>query len=216
MDASAISDIDYTASQVLWRVVAQLNADDIQFGIAHVSPRLKHLLKQYGLRDLIGKNNVFPSVRLAIEGYTKRHISTLERIHHLCLSPDEYIVIGGAVLEFLGIRETNTVDLVVTQKIYNRLSKKDWKEYIQDDGKKILSNNGYKIMLHWMGRNIKDLQKSATIVNGIPLMGLTDLVECKTQLGRKKDLQDIARIKEYEIASRKTPVEVAPAIAPTQ
>lgn len=217
LDASAISDIDYTAAQVLGRVVSQLNADDIQFGIAHVSPRLKHLLKRYGLRDLIGKNNVFPSVRLAIEGYTKRHISTIERIHNLCLSPDEYVVIGGAVLEFFGIRETNTVDLVVTQKVYTRLSKKNWKEYIQDDGKKILSNNGYKIMLHWMGRNLKELQKSATIIDGIPLMGLEDLVECKSQLGRKKDLKDIISIREYQrVLKKEKSVKATPLLVPSK
>lgn len=214
LDASAISDIDYTAAQALGRLAGQLNADDIQLAIAHVSPRLRYLLRRYGLNDLIGSKHIFPSVRVAMEAYTKRHVSNVDRIRALHLSPDEYMVIGGAVLDFLGIRETNDVDLVVSKETYKRLSKNNWKEYIQDDGKKILSRSGYKIMLHWMGKDLADLQKSSVEINGIPLMGLNDLVECKTQLGRKKDLKDIASIIAYEAETYgKLSVQVKPALA---
>lgn len=200
LDTSAISDIDYTAAKEISRLVGQLNADDIQFGLAHVSPRLRSLLKRYQLIDLIGSENIFPSLRLAIESYTGRHITNLDRIRALKLSSKDYVVIGGAVLELLGIRETNDVDLVVSKKVYNNLSTKNWKEYIQDDGKHILSRNGYKIMQHWMGKNLRELQKSSIVVDDIPLMGLDDLVECKSQLGRKKDLKDIQTIQEFKAA----------------
>ncbi len=198
LDAGAISDIDYTAGCELGRLVGQLDADDIQFGIAHVSPRLRYLLKRYKLLDLIGKENIFPSLRIAIEAYTGKHITNLDRIKALKLSPKEYVVIGGAVLELLGIRETNDVDLVVSKSVYKKLSEKNWKEYVQDDGKKILSKNGYKIMQTWMGKTVEELQKNAIIVNGISLMGLDDLVTCKSILSRKKDLKDIQSINEFK------------------
>jgi MFS superfamily sulfate permease-like transporter len=165
LDASAISDIDYTAAQSLERLAGQLNADDIQFGIAHVSPRLRYLLKRYGLTDLIGIKNIFPSVRVAIAAYTKSTITNSDRIRSLRLSRKSYVVIGGAVLEFLGIRETNDVDLVVDKKTYDRLKANNWKEYVHDDGKKTLSRSGYIIMQHWMGKSLSDLQKNYFVVN---------------------------------------------------
>ena len=215
LDASAISDVDYTAAKELERLFGQLNNDDIQLGVAHVSPRLKHLLKRYGLYELIGEENIFPSLRFAIEAYTGRHITNLDRIRSLKLAPKEYVVIGGAVLEILGIRETNDVDLVVSKAAYDRLrTKHHWKEYVWDDGKRILSKNGYKIMEQWMGRSLRDLKKTALVIDGIPLMGLEDLVECKSQLGRKKDLKDIQRIKDFKIsATDKQKIQMNPALA---
>lgn len=212
LDSSAISDIDYTGAQALGRLSAQLNADDIQFCLAHVSPRLRSILKKYGLIDLIGKENIFPSLGQAIEAYKNRTVTNRDRIEALHLSPNDYVVIGGAVLEFLNIRETNDVDLVVSKKVYDRLSKANWKEYIQDDGKHILSRSGYIIMQHWLQRSLSDLQKSAVVVNGIPLMGLDELIECKTQLGRKKDLKDIISIKEYVDNHRMIPVQANPRV----
>lgn len=197
LEASAISDVDYTAARFLERFANQLNADDIQLGIAHASPRLRLLLKRYGLIDLIGTQNIFPSLRIAIESYTGRHITSKDRIKALKLDKNDYVVIGGAVLDSLGIRETNDVDLVVSKTTYNRLNKDMWKEYIQDDGKRVLSKNGYKIMTHWLGRTLKDLQKHSFIASGIPVMDLDDLISCKAQLGRKKDIRDIASIHKY-------------------
>ena len=110
----------------------------------------------------------------------------------------DYVVIGGAVLELLGIRNTNDVDLVVSGSAYHRLRAKKWKEYVQDDGKTIIVHPGYRIMQRWMGQSLPDLQKSAQTVDGIPLIGLDDLVNCKILLGRKKDLEDVIRIKAYE------------------
>ena len=195
LDASAITDIDYTAAQTLIRLAGQLTADDIQFGIAHVSPDLQSLLRRYALIDII---TVFPSLRSAIKAYTRRHITSYDRIRSLKLSPKDYVVIGGGVLELLGIRETAETDLVVNQKTYNRLNSDHWKEYIQDSGKKILSRRGYKIMLNWVGRDLNYLQRSATLIDGIPVISLNDLIACKIQLGRKKDLEDILVIKAYQ------------------
>ena len=194
LDASAITDIDYTAAKTLVRLSSQLSADNIEFGIAHVSPHLNSVLKRYKLTDII---TIFPSLRFAIKAYTKKHITSKDRIAAINLFPHEYVVIGGGVLEILGIRETVELDLVVNQKTYKRLNSHHWKEYIQDSGKKILSRRGYKVMLDWVGRDLKVLQKSAIVVDGIPVMGLEQLISCKAQLGTKKDLEDILSIKNY-------------------
>ena len=203
LDASAISDIDYTASQTIGRLIAQLDADDIQFCVAHASPRLRKLLRRYGLLDLVGEENVYPNLRFAIEAYGKNHISKTERISKLHLQQDEYVVIGGSVLEIHHIRSTNDVDLVVSQAVYDDLKAKGWKEFVHDDGKRLLTRHGYRIMLQWMGRDLHDLQARSEIIDGVVLMCLNDLIECKQQLGRKKDIQDIADIRSFMAAQRK-------------
>ncbi|QQR52247.1 hypothetical protein IPG36_06840 [bacterium] len=57
------------------------------------------------------------------------------------------------------IRSTNDIDLVVNQSVYDKFKDKGWKEFVHDDGKRVLTRDGYHLMLQWMGLNIHDLQK---------------------------------------------------------
>ncbi len=196
LDAGAISDIDYTAAQTVKQLISKLNADDIQLAIAHVNPQSRALLKRYALTDLIGSQHIYSSVRLAIEKYIRAHTSNLDRIHELDLPKSEYVVISGTALELMGIRETNDVDLVVSKKVYAELRAKKWKEYVQDDGKKVLSRHGYKIMTRWMGYDLAHLRKTRQMIEGVPVMGVSDLIECKKRLGREKDLEDIKKLRQ--------------------
>jgi hypothetical protein len=89
------------------------------------------------------------------------------------------------------------VDLVVNQKAYDKFKAKGWKEYIQDDGKRLLSHKGYKVILSWMNYDLGRLQKHAFTLDGVTFMSLDDLVKLKERLGRKKDKADIALIETY-------------------
>lgn len=205
LDAGAISDIDYTAAQALTQFYNKLEADDIQLAIAHAAPKLRSLLHHYKLDDIIGAENIYPSIRSAIDNYTKLHVTSTDRIRALALPPESYVVISGAALELLGIRTTNDVDLVVNKQTYNMLRAKHWKEYVLDDGKKVLSRHGYKVMLCWMGHDLAALKRSAMLVEDIPVMGLDALVDCKKQMGRKKDLDDLKLLRALEHAGRTQP-----------
>lgn len=194
IDAGAINDVDYTAAQTLKQLYNKLNADDIGLAIAHATPKLQTLFQTYGLTDMIGQEHIYPSVRAAIKSYTKSTVTSLDRIEALALKPSNYIVIGGAVMELHGIRRTNDVDLVVDKATYQTLQNKNWKEFVQDDGKRVLSSRGYKVMLNWMGRDLRNLQKHREFVHDVPVMSLQDLIDCKKKMGRKKDLADIKLI----------------------
>lgn len=203
LDAGAINDVDYTAAQTLKQLYKQLNTDDIQLAIAHVAPKLRTLLRRYGLIDLIGQEHIYSSVSMAIDSYAKKHISSEDRVNALALPQKEYIVISGAALALRGIRSTNDVDLVVSKAMYNKLRDKNWKEFVLDDGKKVLSNHGYKVMMQWMGRDLSKLKKSEVIINNIPVMSLKDLIDCKTKMGRKKDVADLKLIETYKKSQTK-------------
>lgn len=203
IDAGAISDIDYTAAQTLKRLHGQLDSDDIQLAIAHATPRLRSLLQRYGLTDLIGPEHIHSSVRVAIEKYIADNVSHTDRIEALKLKPREYVVIGGTAMDMLGMRKTKDVDLVVSKEAYAKLRDKKWKEYVLDDGKRILSYHGYKVMTKWMGYDLAHLQKTAQTIGGIPVMGIAKLIDCKERMGREKDLADIELIKQFQ-TSRKS------------
>lgn len=192
IDTGAIEAIDYTAFDGLRRLHQQLKADNIALGLAHVSPPLRTELNRYGIDQLIGKDSIYPTVSSVMKQQSRKNVSAIELIKRLELPSDEYVVIGGAVLESLNLRQTHDIDLVVSERIYRKFQKRpDWKEFVHDDGKKVISHNGYHMMQTWMGRKLTTLQQDAQVIDGVPHMSVKQLIACKQRLGRKKDMADI-------------------------
>lgn len=200
IDAGSINDIDYTAAETIRNLHQTLNAQDIQLGFAHVSPHLLYLMKRHSLTEIIGKRHLYPSLESAVFDVPTSKRSTVEMVQRLKLPISEYVVIGGGVLDALSIRETNDVDLVVSSKVYKQFKQKGWKEYIQDDGKKIISHNGYQLMQTYVGYSLSDLKPRSFLHKDISFMGLEDLLTCKRKIGRQKDLEDIRYIEQYLLA----------------
>ncbi len=199
VDAGAIDSIDYTAVENLKMLYRQLSTDDIKLGFAHVSPSLFAQFEHYGVVDLVGVDNIFPTLNAAIKSRPGSRRSSIDMVKRLDLAPDSYIVIGGAVLEAMKLRQTHDVDLIVSNDVYREYrDKHHWQEYVQDNGKKILSHNGYNLMHTWMSKNLKRLNRSKQVIDGVNFMGINELIDAKRRLGRKKDIADIALLKEYK------------------
>lgn len=198
VDAGAIDSIDYTAVETLKQLYRQLSADDIALGFAHVSPSLYEQFEDYGVIDLVGSNNIFSTLNAAVKKHPGNKRSAFEMVEKLGIKHGHYVVIGGAVLEALNLRSTNDIDMVVSDETYAYYrDHKHWKEFVQDNGKKVLTHNGYNLMHTWMGKSFKRLQKNAFEIKGVTFMGIDDLVEAKRHLGRKKDTSDIALLDNY-------------------
>ena len=118
LDAGSISNIDYTGAEALKRIVERLTGDNVRFGIAHVSPGLKNMLDIYGVTELIKSENIYGSLREAVRSQPGAKRSTVRMVRRLNLPDDSYVVIGGGVLETLGLRDTMDVDLVVSKEQY--------------------------------------------------------------------------------------------------
>lgn len=199
IDTGAIEAIDYTAFDGLRRLHRQLKADNIALALAHVSPALRAELSKYGIDDLIGKKAIYPTVSSAINDQSSRkNTSSIELVKRLNLPAGQYVVIGGAVLEALNLRMTHDIDIVVSERLYKRYRNRGWKEFVHDDGKKVLSYNGYHLMRTWMNRDLKRLLSDAFEVDEIPHMSISQLIACKQRLGRRKDLADIKLLKNYK------------------
>lgn len=198
IDTGAIEAIDYTAVDGIRRLHQQLKADEIGLLLAHVSPSLQSEFERYGIDQLVGKQAIFPTLNAALHSDTDLHRSSTTILHELRLPTHEFVVIGGAVMEALGLRKTKGIDMVVSDKLYERFHKKpEWKEFVHDDGKRVLSHNGYHMMRTWMGRDLSKLQQDAFEIDGIAHMSVKQLIACKQRLGRSKDRADILLLEQF-------------------
>lgn len=198
VDAGAIDSIDYTAVEMIKQLYRQLSADDIRLGFAHVSPHLYAQFDEYGVIDLVGDVNIFSTLTAAMKTDPSDKMNVFEMIERLGVKKGSYVVIGGAVLEALNLRHTNDIDIVVNDETYAHFrDDKRWAEFTQDNGKRVLTHDGYNIMHSWMGWSYKRLKRNAFELRGVTLMGIEDLIEVKRHLARRKDLSDITLLTSY-------------------
>ena len=155
------------------------------------------MLRQYGLTKLIGKKHIFPTLAEAIKAHPTATRSCIDMVKRLELSPKSYVVISGGVLEALGLRSTYDVDMVVDTATYAYYEKKGWNEIVEENGKRMLSHNGYKLMTEWFGKDVAHLRQKAFERDGVWFMDPQELAEVKVKLGRRKDLKDVELIKKY-------------------
>ena len=204
IDAGAIDSIDYTAVETMKQLYRQLSADDIKLGFAHVSPNLYAQFDTFGVIDLVGNENIFSTLNAAIKTHPGNKLDAFEMVDRLGIKKNGYVVIGGAVLEALNLRRTNDIDMVVSDETYAYYrDTQHWKEFVQDNGKKVLTHNGYNLMHTWMGKTFKRIRQNAFELNGVWFMDVDDLIEAKRHLGRRKDMSDIALLKDYQRTHRR-------------
>lgn len=204
IDTSAMDDIDYTAVEQLKLMYRHLSVDGVALGFSHVSPQLMRLFDDYGVIDLVGESNIFPTLRSAIEYRPPKHNSVIERVKALKLPQGEYIVVGGAVMEVLNLRQTGNIDIVVSGDVYSEYAAKpQWHEYSLTTGKLVLSKDGINLMRSWFGRTLGIMKRRDTFTReGVVFMGAKQLIVTKQRLGRRKDQSDIALLKSQQTRDR--------------
>lgn len=199
VDAGAMDSIDYTAVEALKQLYRQLSTDDVILGFAHVSPRLHKQFDEFGVIDLVGEDNIYPTLNSAIISRPDSKQNAAQLIKSLRLEPGTYVVIGGAVMEALKLRGTKDVDIVVNDKVYEHFRDElRWNEYVLDNGKKMLSHKGCNIMHSWMGVKLKRLSRDAMTIDDITYMNIDLLIEIKKHFGRKKDVSDVAMLHQHK------------------
>lgn len=119
----------------------------------------------------------------------------LEQLRALNLSQGQFVVIGSAIMEVYGLREANDVDVWVTEELFDQYLDPDIKQkpkQIQLSEKLELCNLDSSVYGGFEERIAR-----AEIHDGIPFMGLSDLLYWKERKGRPKDLADTELIKNY-------------------
>lgn len=190
IDAGAIDDIDYTAVETLKRLYRELGEDGIAIAFAHVSPGLRSQFDIYGITDIIGARNIYTTLSLALAH--EKQASAHEMIKDLKIASDSYVVVGGAVLDMMHLRDTHNVDLVVSREAYDHFAhKKHWREVTLAGGKRILVREQYNLLKSWMGSSLATLQRDMQTIDGIPTVSTDRLIAAKRKLARRKDLADL-------------------------
>ena len=125
----------------------------------------------------------------------KRMNRTMERneilaqLNDLEFDRQEYWVITGAAMVLYGLRpKTHDIDLGCTTAMADDLEAAGYLVKRKPDGKRhIIFNQDIELMENW-------LCDKTQLVEGFRVISLEGLLEMKKQLGREKDLKDIALI----------------------
>ncbi len=133
----------------------------------------------------------------------KTQHSIFTRIERLNLPYGQYAVFGSSLLDAWGLRRAEDLDIIATPELYTQLKATGWQEQ---------QKNGFTL-LHKYDANISTTQKpfpgssynpdrmqlikEATIINGLPFVKVEEVIACKVDYGRPKDLADIELLKSY-------------------
>jgi MFS superfamily sulfate permease-like transporter len=69
VDASSISHIDTTGTDMLTALLAELAESDIEFLVARVRGPTRDILRRSGLEETLGSDRIYPTVRAAVAAY---------------------------------------------------------------------------------------------------------------------------------------------------
>lgn len=135
--------------------------------------------------------------------------SVLRELHALGLPPEQYVVVGGAALTGRGMRETEDIDLVVTEALFEQLRRRGWTEKTRPNGKPGLRMGVVEAYLdvnaEGFERSTESLLDCAQRVDGVALVDLESLARFKASYGRAKDLHDLELISRYRSNQAITP-----------
>jgi hypothetical protein len=117
-------------------------------------------------------------------------LSLLNRLRKLPFSEKEYWVVAGGAMVLHGFRpQTRDIDLGCTTLLADKLERQGYAvSYCEDGTRKILYSENIEIFENW-------IEDTVEIIDGVPVVSIDGLIEMKKKLGREKDLEDIALIK---------------------
>jgi len=130
---------------------------------------------------------------------TKEDIVT--KVRALGLPKDSYIVFGSCPLAAVGIRESNDIDMLVSEQVYEQLRNDGWQQLDKGPRDKPLVHDVFEAHTNWdfssYSPTLDELLANAMDIEGVPFASIEDVRKWKVASGRPKDLVDIGLIDEY-------------------
>ena len=124
-------------------------------------------------------------------------MNIFSKINKLNLPKDSYVVVGGGIVVALGLLEWDEdVDICVAPAMYAHLKSKGWQEEKWADIS-VLKHDVYDVGTSFGEWTVEDLLTDAIIINDIPFMNITKLLQWKREMGRPKDLRHVELIEQY-------------------
>lgn len=126
----------------------------------------------------------------------------VSRTRALNLPQGSYIVFGSCPLALAGIRETDDIDLLISESLYTVLLQKGWYAELGRNGDKPLRKDIFDAHTNWhigsYNPTLSELLTAATTVDGVSFASLDAVKAWKSILRRPKDLTDINSINAYQ------------------
>ena len=111
-----------------------------------------------------------------------------ESVSALPLKMGDYCVITGTALVMHGIKEeTKDIDISCNKEAFRTLAAQGYPIKQGDFARKVVYSDDVEIFEDWHSGEI-------TMIEGIPVASLESIIVMKKQLGRGKDLIDIAKV----------------------
>lgn len=131
-------------------------------------------------------------------------MTIFEKVEKINIPKEEFVVLGSGILEALGIREAEDIDLLVKPELFEKLKNNGWKyEIIEIEGKPrdMLSKDNTQVFKDfWWGNDTLSPEEGiarAQNINGVNFISLQTLLEYKKTATREKDVKDVLLIEEY-------------------
>ncbi len=131
-------------------------------------------------------------------------MNIFERVKKFNLPAGEYAVFGSSLLDVWGIRRADDLDIIVTPELFAKLKMdSSWKDD-SGDGYDLLTKDDADVTTTQdqptNGNYCPDrlqLIKDAVLINEVPFVRVEEVIACKTDYNRPKDLEDIKAIENY-------------------
>lgn len=123
-----------------------------------------------------------------------------EQVQKLNLPAGQFAVFGSGPLMARNLRESNDVDLIVTEGLFKQLAKDEsWHKVELRDHHQSLRKGALEIFYTWApgAWDVAELIGNAEEIDGLPFVRLESVVEWKQLRNEVKDREDIALIEEY-------------------
>ncbi|HUC96699.1 MAG TPA: hypothetical protein VMR16_03495 [Candidatus Saccharimonadales bacterium] len=129
-----------------------------------------------------------------------------DKLVEVGFTPVNSVVIGSGILNALGLRDSNDIDIVASVEEYAKLSMNPRFKVAENHGHEILSDNLFEIGTSWtvIGKTwgFKDLLSHSTVIDGVRYITIEFLLGAKRGWlaegdVRQKDIDDVKLMEDY-------------------
>lgn len=129
----------------------------------------------------------------------------IDKVKTLNLPTGSYIVFGSCPLALAGLRQSQDIDLLVSEATLEQLKAAGWQQIDKGIKDKPFVDDVFEAHTNWnfgsYRPTLEGLLATATVVEGVAFASLGEVRKWKAISGRPKDLHDIELIDAYLHAS---------------
>ncbi len=119
------------------------------------------------------------------------------KLTSLGISSTEPIIVGSGILDMLGIRPSNDIDLLISKETFYKIADHGHEILQRPDGSEKIEVDNVELMYDWYGKKVSDTVIKTTVIDGIKFMSIEEVRRWKALLDRSKDQADILLIDKY-------------------